>query len=65
MTTGQYRALVAYLVFWRPTLTGCCLELAMADIGITDGRDDVVSALWKAGWDYNEANQSLTYTLDE
>ena len=61
MTDGQYRALVSYLSFW-PKLTkdrDWGLTRAMQDIGINAPRDSVTSALWKAGWVYDEDSEPM------
>jgi hypothetical protein len=64
MTDGQYRALVAYLSFWAAPLQLDRLrrlDEAIADIGITDGRQDVIHDLWKCGWKYNDKTGVLIY----
>jgi hypothetical protein len=54
MTDGQYRALVAYLNYWTPTLSQFGFDQALKDIGITDSKADVIAELAKAGHEYNE-----------
>ena len=61
MTDGQYRALVAYLNFWTPNHSGMRLDSAIADIGITDNREDVIHDLWKCCWKYNDETGVLIY----
>jgi hypothetical protein len=60
MTDGQYRALVAYLNYWTPTLPEFGMAQALTDIGIIDSLDDVVAELAKAGHDFN-AETGLLY----
>jgi hypothetical protein len=60
MTEGQYRALVAYLNFWTPKYPDLNLDRAIADIGITNDRQTVISQLFKAGWELNESTGLLT-----
>lgn len=56
MSEQQYRCLVAHMNHWD-----LGIDIAMSDCQITISRQEVVSELWKAGWDYDEQLDSLEY----
>jgi hypothetical protein len=61
VTDGQYRALVAYLNFWTPRYPELGIDRAIADIGITLDRKDVVHELFKAGWIFDEGTGLIKF----
>ena len=63
MTDGQYRALVAYLMYWTPTYSHFNLDYAMRDIGITIDRAEVIEQLAKAGYDWDDETRKLRNTF--
>jgi hypothetical protein len=55
MTTEQYRAIVAYLSFWKDQPDICTLQQACEAVGVTDPLEDVDAELWKAGWKFDQS----------
>lgn len=53
LTVGQYRALIAYISFWKDW-PGCNLQQAKKDIGINCDNEIIKKELFKAGWVYDE-----------
>jgi hypothetical protein len=41
------------------------MEEAMKDVGITISKEDVVHHLWKCGWEYDEATDTIRYDEEE
>lgn len=62
MTDGQYRALVAWLGFWKhwPQYS---IEQAMADIGIKCSKESAIEQLYKAGHNWDDASKTLTWVM--
>ena len=56
MNLAQYRCLVAHMMYW-----GLGLEEAMRDSGVSLPKDDVLHELFKAGYEYDEETDRLTY----
>jgi hypothetical protein len=61
MTSGQYRALIAYMQYWPKRHPQFGLEAGIRDIGITDSKSDVITEFRKAGWVYEEKTGILRY----
>ena len=62
MTEGQYRAIIAYMSYWPKRHPKFDFDHAIKDIGITDDKITVIHELWRAGWNYNETKETLTYS---
>lgn len=56
MSDGQYRCLVAHMMFWRRGLDG-----AIKDAGITTSKESVIHELWKCGWTYSAKFDRMRY----
>lgn len=65
LTTGQYRALVAYLNFWTPDYPKLDLDQAIKDIGIAAEKDTVIHELFKAGWIWDDDKKIISNTQEE
>jgi len=60
MSTAQYRCLVAHMMYWERGLTE-----ALTDCGILHlDRGILIEELWKAGYTYHPASDTLTYDGD-
>lgn len=56
MTVEQYRCLIAHMQFWS-----WGIESAIKDVGIVLPKDVVIEQLFRAGWDYDEYGDKLTW----
>ncbi len=59
MTTGQYRAIVAYLSFWTPRHPQMSIDQAISDLGIQVKKSDVIAQLFSCGHTWDEENNRL------
>lgn len=64
MSTGQYRALIAYLSFWPKTWDDFSFDGALQDIGISLTKDEVLHELFIAGWNWDDEKGTMSYDVD-
>ena len=64
MTDAQYRCLVAYMMYWSQW-DGCSLDRAIYELRIEVSREQLITQLFGAGYDYDPSTDRIRYTGDD